>query len=205
MYSYDRTAAIQEKVFTDPTGRPTGPTTPWGKADGVREVARGVRWVNTPGHGGLGVSKGVADKVLSTAARRLGDYAGGVYWYEEDVQCSIPFYEHPEWAHALGMSGTKESEKERIEKHYPKYFEYLTDGVQAPPTLKPGMKIKFLVPAKFGSGWSFKEGDIVVVESVTPSTIIFAPESNPHARFRAPMGYYYGHGFNSAKHLEAVE
>ncbi len=206
MYSYDRrTAAIEEKVFTDPTGRPTGPNTPWGKADGVREIMRGVRWVNTPGHGGLGVAKGVADKLLSSAARRLGNYMGGYFWYEEDVQCSIPFFEHPEWAHAIGVSGvSKEHEEETIKKYYPKYFEYLTDGVKDPPKLKPGMKLKWLVPARFGSSWSFKEGDLIEVVSTTPSSIVFMPEGR-RIEFKVPMGYYYGHGFSATRHLEAVE
>jgi hypothetical protein len=204
MYTYDRTAAVQEKVFTDGTGRPTGPNTPWGKADGVREITRGVRWVNTPGHGGLGVAKGVADTLLSAAARRLGDYQGGYFWYEEDVQCSIPFFEHPEWATAIGSSSTKEHEEETIKKYYPKYFEYLSSGVKDPPKLKPGMKLKFLVPARFGSEWTFKEGDVVEVVSTTASSIIFSPIGRK-LEFKAPMGYYYGHGPSATRHLEAVD
>lgn len=60
-YSYDRTAG---KLYVDPYGNPTGPNTPWGKADSVTEIIRGVRWVATPGHGGLGVARGVALHIL---------------------------------------------------------------------------------------------------------------------------------------------
>jgi hypothetical protein len=206
MYSYDRrTAAIQEKIFTDPTGKPTGPNTPWGKADGVREIMRGVRWVNTPGHGGLGVAKGVADKLLTSAARRLGNYLAGYFWYEEDQQCEIPFFEHPEWAHALGHAGTKESYEEAVKSHYPKYFEMLSDGTKDPPKLKPGMKLKFLVPMKFGGGWDFNEGTVVEVVNTTASSIVFTQLHNKNVKFKLPMGAYYGHGYDAQRQLEAVE
>lgn len=206
MYSYDRrTAAVQEKVYTDPSGRPTGPNTPWGKADGVREIMRGVRWVNTPGHGGLGVAHSAAEKLLTSAARRLGDYAGGYYWYEEDVQCAIPFFEHPEWAHALGHTGGKEDHEKTIRSHYAKYFEYLEDGKEAPPKLKPGMKLKFIGgPVKYSGGTSFNEGDVVEVVSTTSSSLVFTPVGR-RLEFKAPLGFYYGHGYSSSKVLVPAE
>jgi hypothetical protein len=206
-YSYDRTAALGEKTFTDGFGNPTGPSTPWGRADHVKEIARGVRWVTTPGHGGLGVARGAADKLLSSAARRLGNYQGGYFWYEEDVQCNIPFYEHPEWARLAGFSGTvnKEHFESGIRRSYPKYFEYLNDGVKDAPRLKPGMKLKAIGPLNFrlldGSSYPLIEGATVEVVRVTSSSFVFVAENQ---KFKVPLGYYYGHGYDSSKYFEAV-
>jgi hypothetical protein len=208
MYSYDRTgAAGDRKVLTDPSGRPIGPNTPWGKADSVTEIARGVRWVVTPGHGGLGVARGIAEKLLSSAARRLGNYQGGYYWYEEDVQCNIAFYEHPEWARLAGFSGSvnKEHFEQGVRKYYPKYFDYLNEGVKEAPRLKPGMKLKVLKDMNFRTAL-ISEGSIVEVGKVTSSSFVFSSSGGwPPGLFKAPMGYYYGHGYSADRYFEAVD
>ena len=77
------------------------PRTPWGKAQRVVTVQRGVRWVSTASHGGLGVSVGVASKSLTPAAIAQGFVEGGYIWFEEDCQCNAPFGERPEWWAAI--------------------------------------------------------------------------------------------------------
>lgn len=66
---------------------------PWGKADSVNTIARGIHWVSTPGHGGLMIATGVARKLLSEAARKQGTTFGGYLAYEEDCQYAIAVYE----------------------------------------------------------------------------------------------------------------
>ena len=50
----------------------------------------------TPGHGGLRVSPAVGNKKLSGKARGLSMTELGAYWFEEDVQYAIAFYENPD-------------------------------------------------------------------------------------------------------------
>jgi hypothetical protein len=62
--------------------------TPWGKSDYKTEYQRGISFVNTPGHGGLAVSKALANRILSEKARRIaGQELGGYVFFEED--CAI--------------------------------------------------------------------------------------------------------------------
>lgn len=67
--------------------------TPWGKADQIEPLERGISHVGTPGHGGLMISMGYANKHLSAAARKQGDAYGGYLAYEEDSQWMIPMFE----------------------------------------------------------------------------------------------------------------
>ena len=183
----------------------SGPNTPWGKADRVVEIARGVKWVSTPSHGGLAVAKGAAEKLLTPAARELANYMGGYYWYEEDQQYSIPFYEHPEWAQITGSSGNKEDFEKNLQKYYPNYFEMVQSGSGGRSKLQPGMKLKFVEEKRWNADWIFKAGDVVIVDKVTPSSIVFYPEGNKYAKFKAPMSYYLGQGFGSKKTFDLVE
>ena len=77
------------------------PYTPWGKAQSVTTIARGVRWVSTASHGGLGVSEALARKVFTAAALAAGFTQGGYVWFEEDCDAEVAFSEHPEWEAAL--------------------------------------------------------------------------------------------------------
>jgi hypothetical protein len=62
--------------------------TPWGKSDFKTVYQRGISFVNTPGHGGLQISKALAAKILSDKAIRVaGQELGGYVWFEED--CAI--------------------------------------------------------------------------------------------------------------------
>lgn len=66
---------------------------PWGQIDRVEKLIRGVAFVSTPGHGGIRVSKGVADARLSLEAREEAIYQNDYYWFEEDCQYAIPLFE----------------------------------------------------------------------------------------------------------------
>ena len=62
--------------------------TPWGTSDYKIEYARGLFRINTPGHGGIAVSKGLASRVLSEKAIKLaGIVLGGYVFFEED--CAV--------------------------------------------------------------------------------------------------------------------
>jgi hypothetical protein len=164
----------------------SGPSTPWGAAQTVDEIARGVRWVSTPGHGGLGVASGVARKLLSPAARRIGELKGGYYWYEEDVAFIVPLFEVPEWSGALaratgGRSYTKDQLEKEIRQQLPEYFEW--SGLVDKPKLTPGMKVKCVDASWYSEGVG--NGSIWLVTKVTSSSFIGAKDGDyPMFRFR---------------------
>ena len=163
-----------------------GPATPWGPAQQVYDLVRGVRWVSCAGHGGLGVAKGVAQKMLTPAARRHGMLAGGYYWFEEDIAWTIPVFENPGWAFALtrhtgGKHPTPEYLEAQIRRWFPKYFEM--SGLVDKPKLTPGMKIRCLNPLGYTA--EVAAGSIWHVSKVTSSTFIAAKDgAYPIYRFR---------------------
>lgn len=71
-------------------------STPWGSAQDVINHARGISTVFTAGHGGLMVSKGVGDKLLSESARSRALIHGNYYCYEEDCAVYIPLLDSEE-------------------------------------------------------------------------------------------------------------
>jgi len=188
-YSYNRTAAAKREDYS----YNKGPNTPWGRAQVVYHLARGVRWVDTPGHGGLGVSSGVGSQALTPAARKLAISSGGAYWFEEDVKYAIAFYENPGWQKALvSLAGGQVASKEQLEKtirHWdPEYFE-LSD-LEDMPKLQKGMKLRFLERVLFGRGMDFKPGDEVEVTKVTSSSIVFTPVVSHYGSFKMPYRFY---------------
>lgn len=105
-----------------------GPNTLWGRVQVAYKITDGVSWYSTAGHGGLWVSSSAARRFLTPQARELGTKWGGAYWYEEDVQWEIPFYEHPEWMQryaqiAGGNVVSHERLEESMHKDFPEYFE----------------------------------------------------------------------------------
>ena len=70
---------------------------PWDHVQTCERLAEGVFWVSTASHGGLMVDASTATETLSPEARRHGMKWGRFYCYEEDCQCSIPFFERPDW------------------------------------------------------------------------------------------------------------
>jgi hypothetical protein len=174
--------ALKEKNYPDGEG----PSTPWGPAQSVLEIARGVRWVHTAGHGGLGVASGLARKQLTPAARRHGALMGGYFWYEEDVAFMIPLFEVPAWSVALSRgSGSRLQTQEQLERGirqwYPKYFEM--GGLVDKPKLTPGMKLECVDAAGYTS--AVPDGSTWEVGKVTSSTFIATKEGGaPTYRFR---------------------
>lgn len=100
--------------------------TPWGRADYVKHIQKGVLWVGTPSHGGLLVSKSVAKKSLTPQARMCGWRWGDYYAYEEDCEYAVAFLERPEWAvQADSLTGSKtdlDGLKAIVERWSPRYF-----------------------------------------------------------------------------------
>lgn len=178
--------AVKEKSYADGEG----PSTPWGPAQGVLELARGVRWVHTAGHGGLGVASGVARKQLSVAARRHGALMGGYYWYEEDVAYMIPLYEVPAWGVLLSRGAqsrlqTQEELERGIRRWYPKYFEM--SGLEDKPKLTPGMRLECVDAAGYTA--AVPDGSVWIVGKVTSSTFIGTREGGG-ATFRFRLHDY---------------
>jgi hypothetical protein len=64
--------------------------TPWGKADHVSKVTRGIIFYGTPSHGGYHVSKTLNARVDPAWRNALG-------WYEEDCDWAIVVLTFPEY------------------------------------------------------------------------------------------------------------
>ncbi len=85
-----------------------GKDTPWEIADGSTLVAKGVYWIETHCHGGFLIEKSVAKKILTLEARKVGSPTfKGYYVFEEDSDCSVVFYEHPEYFKKMGSPVSK--------------------------------------------------------------------------------------------------
>ena len=171
--------------------------TPWGTSQSINKITRGVVFVSTAGHGGLGVAKSTARKVLSDAALLCADYYNGYYWFEEDCQCCIAFLEHPEWA--ARFNGSNDSYKASVTSHYPRYYDYLATSKKAPREPVAGQSLK--VRSAFG-GFMIDE-NLKVVEVRSASVIVSRPGHNN--LLRIPMGWILGTGWNSSKYFEVVE
>lgn len=68
-------------------------STPWGAAQHVDKIARGISCVSTAGHGGMMVSKSLGDKILSVAAKKNAIDHAGYYCFEEDCDILVSMYE----------------------------------------------------------------------------------------------------------------
>lgn len=173
-------------------GDRTAPWTPWGPAQYGTEIMRGVRVYGTAGHGGMAVAQGVARKLLTPAALKMGEFANGYYWYEEDAAIEIPLYERPEWFHKLQNREMSDQERTRAEaiirRYSPRYFTMLEQGVQLAPKLTPGMTLSILKPISFGKGkFTMNVGDTVRVTEVRSGNMVVDFGGN---LFRIPIRYY---------------
>ena len=68
--------------------------TPWGEPDHVREIATGIEWVTTPGHGGFRLSR---ERYRSMPHRfRLASFTGDQHFEEDCSWCAVvlAFPEH---------------------------------------------------------------------------------------------------------------
>lgn len=112
--------------------------TPWGKADTVHKLMKGVIEVGTPTHGGILVGRAVARKLLSPQAQCIGFSWGQYLAFEEDCACYAFIYEnaaiyaehftknnprtvteHPETTTATYW---RKEAKERLQRYYSEYF-----------------------------------------------------------------------------------
>lgn len=106
-----------------------GMSSPWGQVDYKTDLMRGVIWVGTPGHGGMGVAKGVAKKLLSPHAIMMGEEYGGYYWFEEDVAWTIAAYDSEVIMNAMNNNSSFSGKVDRdylektIKDYFPKYFQ----------------------------------------------------------------------------------
>jgi hypothetical protein len=105
-----------------------GVHTPWGQSQGKAEkFIRGVNAYSTAGHGGVCVSKGLAEKRMSDYALNKAIKTKRGYWLEEDVDISFVFYEIPEALEAynnrphMTKKWTKEDFLKDILHWYPDY------------------------------------------------------------------------------------
>jgi len=185
----------QAKVAARPDGDwgdrdPKAPKTPWGPAQMAYQALRGVVWYSTAGHGGLKIAPGIAKRMLTPAAIKMGESWGGALWYEEDVAYAIPFYEHPEWARILdskmgGRSGTREQLEKSIRSYFPRYFKMLEEGYQLPQPPKVGDTLVFKRPMDYRTR-KFKAGDKVRVYEVRRGgTVVFQDDQGSLYRLMA--------------------
>lgn len=72
-------------------------STPWGMADGRREVANGITWYFTPSHGGIHLSGQRATEIKAKAPK-LKTFADGreCRWFEEDIDFVFVILAFPE-------------------------------------------------------------------------------------------------------------
>ncbi len=61
--------------------------TPWGVADSVEEVAPGIKWYETPSHGGIGLDR-ERTRLFQTRFAGVRPFAGES-WFEEDCDWSL--------------------------------------------------------------------------------------------------------------------
>jgi len=70
--------------------------TPWGAAQSVTRVERGLLIVSTSGHGGIMVARGYAAKHLTVAAQNRGVKYGSYLCYEQDCASVMVLLELPQ-------------------------------------------------------------------------------------------------------------
>lgn len=164
---------MREKTYKTYSDYGPAPWTPWGKAQDVRTIERGVAWVGTASHGGLRVAEGVAKKKLSAAARACAEHSNGYFWFEEDCLHAIAFYEQPQWRAPSGREGSpiREDYEETIRRSS-NYFDLLRDGVASKPELSVGMRLALLKPLSFSGGHRMPIGETVIVKSIERSNIV---------------------------------
>jgi hypothetical protein len=156
----------------------SAPKTIWGPAQYAYEIAPGVVWFGTAGHGGLRVAPGVAKKKLSPAAIKLAEKGGGSLWYEEDVLFAIPFYENPEWGIrfdrlAGGRSGTKQELEQSIRSYFPQYFKMLEENFSLPEAPKVGDKMLILKDIPYRTTLIVPEGETVPILEVKRTGVVY--------------------------------
>ena len=96
--------------------------TPWGASDQSEQIAPGIVWYSTPGHGGCHVSDGLMAQMHPALAE--ADKFAPRGWFEEDVAYQLVAYSFPDkFAGKQGFGATAEQVKsqarEALERYYP--------------------------------------------------------------------------------------
>lgn len=170
-----------------------GFSTPWGEAQNITKLATGITWVSTAGHGGLMIAKGVAKKILTASAiKASADSFGGYYTFEEDVAWAVPVFDSD---YLLDLfikkmnprhetpDGLRKELEQTIKSYFPKYFQYIQQGLKHKDKLKVGDTIKFNTQVSWGT-FKMNIGDTALVTKLTPSSIII------NNRYKFPYAYY---------------
>lgn len=83
--------------------------TPWGESDNVVQVAEGIQWVTTPGHGGYKLTpekvKEIPPALVAASFNRQG-YNG---WFEEDCDWAMVCLTFPEIFEGVEKKGALEA------------------------------------------------------------------------------------------------
>ena len=105
-------------------------STPWGTAQQKQVHARGLFTIHTAGHGGLVVSRGLAQKVLSQEAINCAAIVTSSYvFFEEDCAVSVAIVDSPyirkELAATYGRTAQElhDQAMQSVRRWFPKYFE----------------------------------------------------------------------------------
>lgn len=69
-----------------------GCNTPWGPAQTVKDLGRGVTLVSTAGHGGIFVPAKLLRYIPEREQAYAAQWSGSRQWYEEDCAMAIPLY-----------------------------------------------------------------------------------------------------------------
>ena len=91
--------------------------TPWGIADEVRIIAKGITLVSTPSHGGIRLSPERLSQI-PLELRGLNTYGRGP-WFEEDCEILIPMFVWPEEFQAFGWDVNADKTALGIQQWYP--------------------------------------------------------------------------------------
>ncbi len=96
--------------------------TPWGNAQNIETISRGLEFVDTPGHGGFRVSHERNKKIPFWIKEETHGRLGIDGWYEEDCDWCIPaivfFREFYTWAEQEGSEVYITSAHERFKDSF---------------------------------------------------------------------------------------
>ena len=98
-----------------------GSTTPWGKADHVRDLGPGAMQVATPGHGGVKLSAARNRAVHESVRSNDG-------WYEEDCEFHVVAFAHPDLEFE-----SPEAAAAGMKSWFPDQYEAITRSPTPPP------------------------------------------------------------------------
>lgn len=88
--------------------------TPWGRSQEVDEIAPGITWVSTAGHGGIKLSD-ARRMEMPQHIRELQTFAGG-NWYEEDCDAALVVIAFPQYFSANALEQAQKIAGSRLTK-----------------------------------------------------------------------------------------